>query len=101
MEAENILAEPQTDPERLLSLALDMGKSMIKCGAEINRVEETIVRICSAYGMKQAEVFSIISMITVTMIDQNGKAYTQSRRMYSYSINLGKLERLNALSREI
>lgn len=101
MKAENSLAVPQTDPESLLSLALDIGKSMIKCGAEINRVEETIVRICSAYGIKQAEVFSIISMITVTMIDQNGKTYTQSRRMYSYSINLGKLERLNALSREI
>ena len=59
MEAENSLAVPQTDPESLLSLALDIGKSMIKCGAEINRVEETIVRICSAYGMKQAESFQL------------------------------------------
>lgn len=28
------------DSEKVLSLALDLGKSMVKCGAEINRVEE-------------------------------------------------------------
>ncbi len=93
--------EKELDKEALLGLALDIGKSMIKCGAEINRVEETIVRICYAYGMKQTEVFSIVSMITVTTVDENGKSLTQSRRMYSYSTNLGKLEKLNALSREI
>ena len=89
------------DAESVLNLALDIGKSMIKCGAEISRVEETIVRICYAYGMKQTEVFSIISMITVTTFDENGKSFTQSRRMYSYATNLGKLEKLNSLSREI
>lgn len=102
MDCEKITGEEiQVDPEKLLSLALDIGKSMIKCGAEINRIEETVVRICYAYGMKQTEVFSIISMITATTIDKNEKSYTQSRRLYAYSNNLGKLEQLNALSREI
>lgn len=90
-----------TEKEQMLSLAMDIGKSMIKCGSEINRVEETIIRICHAYGMKQTEVFSIVSMMHVTTIDENGKTLTQSRRVYSYSNNLGKLDRLNALSRKI
>lgn len=93
--------EQKRELSRSLSLAMDIGKSMIKCGAEINRVEETIIRICSAYGMKQIEVFSIISMINVTAIDEDGDPYTQSRRVYSYSTNLGRLEMLNALSRKI
>lgn len=93
--------EQKRELSRSLSLAMDIGKSMIKCGAEINRVEETIIRICSAYGMKQIEVFSIISMINVTAIDEDGDSYTQSRRVYSYSTNLGRLEMLNALSRKI
>lgn len=100
MDSESIKNEPD-NLEKILSLALDIGKSMIKCGAEINRVEETIIRICYAYSIKQTEVFSIISMITATVIDENGKTNTQSRRMFSYSTNLGKLEKLNALSREI
>ena len=84
-----------------LSLAMDLGKSMVKCGAEMNRVEETIIRVCYAYGMKRVEVFSIISMMTVTAFDADGNDYTQSRRIYAYSNNLGRLEQLNALSREI
>ena len=95
------MTNKKVDAESLLCLALDIGKSMIKCGAEISRVEETIMRICYAFNMKQTEVFSIVSMITVTTYDENGKSYTQSRRTYSYSTNLGKLEKLNALSREI
>ena len=89
------------DTEAILSLAMDIGKSMIKCGAEIDRVEETIIRICHAFGMKKTEVFSIVSMINVTTVDQDGHAFTQSRRVYSYSTNLGRLERLNSLSRSI
>lgn len=102
MDSEKIISpEAPVDPEKLLGLALDIGKSMIKCGAEISRIEETVTRICLAYGMKKTEVFSIISMITATTIDENDKSYTQSRRLYSYSTNLGKLDKLNSLSREI
>ncbi len=87
--------------ERVLSLALDLGKSMIKCGAEMNRVEETIIRIGYAYGMKSTEVFSVVSMITATVADEGGRTHTETRRIYSYSINFDKLEQLNALSRKI
>ena len=87
--------------EKVLSLALDLGKSMVKCSAEINRVEETVIRICYAYGIKKAQVFSIISLITATVIEDNGQPHTQTRRIYAYSTNFGRLEKLNALSRKI
>lgn len=87
--------------EQVLSLALDLGKSMIKCGAEINRVEETVIRVCYAYNMKSTEVFSVVSMMTATVIDENGRTHTQTRRIISYSTNFDKLEKLNALSRKI
>lgn len=93
--------EKGLDVQSMLSLAMDLGKSMIMCGAEINRVEETITRICAFFGMKHTEVFSIVSLMNVTTMDQNGGTYTQSRRVYSSSTNLGKLEQLNALSRKI
>lgn len=87
--------------EKVLTLALDLGKSMVKCSAEINRVEETVIRICYAYGIKKAQVFSIISMITATVIEDSGQPHTQTRRIYAYSTNFGRLEKLNALSRKI
>lgn len=87
--------------EKVLSLALDMGKSMVQCGAEINRVEETVRRICFAYGMSRTEVFSVISMVYATVIDENGGTHTQMRRIYSYAPNFDRLEQLNSLSRKI
>ncbi len=96
-----MVTQEEINAEKVLTLALDLGKSMVKCSAEINRVEETVIRICYAYGIKNAQVFSIISMINATIIENNGSTHTQTRRIYSYSTNFGRLEKLNALSRRI
>lgn len=94
-------SEEITLAEKVLGLALDLGKSMVQCGAEINRVEETVRRVCLAYGMSRTEVFSIISMVYATTVDSNGKTRTQMRRIYSYAANFDRLEQLNSLSRKI
>ncbi|MEE1320960.1 MAG: threonine/serine exporter family protein [Acutalibacteraceae bacterium] len=89
------------DSEKILSLALDLGKAMVQCGAEINRVEETVLRICYAYNIKKTEVFSVISMVYATVITEDGKTHTQMRRIYSNATNFRRLENLNSLSRKI
>lgn len=87
--------------EQLLTLAMDMGEKMIACGAEANRVEDTIKRICMAYGCTRVDVFSITSYISTTIVTPDGAHSTQGRRIYSYSHNLDLLEELNAVSRHI
>ncbi len=91
----------QPEMEKVLSLALDLGKGMVQCGAEINRVEETVLRICYAYNIKKTEVFSVISMVYATVISEDGRTHTQMRRIYSNATNFRRLENLNALSRKI
>ena len=49
--------------EYLLCLAMDIGEGMLKCGAEIHRVEDTIERVCKAYGAVHVEIFAIPSVI--------------------------------------
>ena len=95
------MAENTTDTHQVLSVAMDIGKSMIRCGAEINRVEETVTRICLAYGAARTEVFSIVSMILATVTRPDGSSDTQTRRVYTYSTDFEKLDKLNALSRRI
>ena len=86
--------------EDILNMAMDIGGCLLKCGAEVWRVEDTIGRICIAYGCTDADVFSITSMIVSTA--KNGTAaVTSSRRIHSYSYNLRQLEAINSLSREI
>ena len=87
--------------EQLLSLALDMGERMIISGAEANRVEDTIRRICTSYGCTKVDVFSITSYLSVTITKPDGTHDTQTRRIHSYSNNLDRLEHLNAVSRYI
>ena len=87
--------------EYLLCLALDVGEGMLKNGGDVNRVEDTIERICRAYGAEHVEVFTIISVINAAIRMPDGSYSSQLRRVKSTSNNLGRLERLNALSREI
>ena len=87
--------------EYLLCLALDVGEGMLKNGAEVSRVEDTIERICHAYGAAHVEVFSIISVINATVRMPDGTYSSQMRRVRSSGIDLAMLERLNSLSREV
>ena len=87
--------------EKVLSIALDIARNMVKCGAEVNRAEQAVMRICYAYGMEKAQVFSVVSMIIATVVDEESGAHTQMRRSYSYGVDFGRLEKLNALSRKM
>ena len=87
--------------DNLLRLALDVGEGMLKNGAEINRVEDTIERICKAYGANHVEVFSIISVIHAAIRMPDGTYSSQMRRVKTTSTDFGVLEELNALSRNI
>ena len=87
--------------EYLLCLSLDVGEGMLRCGAEISRVEDTIERICKAYGAVHVEVFSIISFINAAIRMPDGSYSSQMRRIRSISTDLTLLERYNALSRRM
>lgn len=85
--------------ENILTVIMNLGKEMLMCGAEVNRVEDTINRLCTAYGMENAEIFSITSLILVSVRNGDNSFLSQSRRIASYIFNFYRLEELNALSR--
>ena len=74
---------------------------MLKNGGEISRVEDTIERICKAYGAAHVEVFTIISFINAAIRMPDGSYSSQLRRVKSTGTNLSLLEDLNDLSRKI
>lgn len=85
----------------LLCLALDVGEGLLKNGAEVSRVEDTIERICRAYGAVHVEVFCIISVINAAIRMPDGSYSSQIRRVRNITNNFNMLEGLNALSRKI
>lgn len=88
-------------PEQLLTCALDIGEQMLISGAEIGRVEDSVRHICTAYGCSRTDVFTITSSIVVSVEDENRNFYTQTRRITGSHTDLTRLDRLNALSRQI
>ena len=87
--------------EYMLCLALDVGEGMLKNGAEISRVEDTIERICRAYGAEHVEVFTIVSVINAAVRMPDGVYSSQMRRVKATTMNLYKLEELNNISRQV
>ncbi len=89
------------DRGQILSCALDIGEQMLISGAEVGRVESAIRFICSAYGCRRTDVFTITSSIVVSIEDGDGNHSTQTRRVTGTHTNLTRLHQLNALSREV
>lgn len=89
-----------SDFDRILTYASDIGAGMLKSGAEINRVEDTISRICGHFSAKNINVFATPYNI-VTTAEFNDLTYTQSRRVITMSYNLQSLAMYNELSRQI
>lgn len=84
-----------------LYVALNIGEQMLYSGAEVRRVEDSIERICRAYGAERVDVLTITSSIVVTMYAAEFGAITQTRRLTGQKIDMCKLDKLNDLSRRI
>lgn len=89
------------ESRKALQTALNIGAQMLSSGAEISRVEDSIVRMCRAFGAETVECFAITYVIVVTISGENLTELTEIRRINTFDRNMYKLTELNALSREI
>lgn len=85
----------------LVTAAMAVGRRLLENGAEIYRVEESMRRICQAYGVEDAEVFAVPTTIIITITPEGQPPLTRAKRIYSRGTNLDRMERLCALSRRI
>lgn len=88
------------DYNTLLDLAADIGYRLAMCGAETYRVEDSVNRILSSYGI-ESEVFSIPNCLIVCIMTSDGKPITRMRRIGFHGNDLDGVERYNSLSRRI
>lgn len=83
-----------------LNCAMDIGELMLINGAEVHRVEDSVRRMCSAFGYDRIDVFIITSSMVVTVF-RGEDSYTQTRRIVVFTTDLERIHRLNDLSRNI
>lgn len=89
------------DRQNFLHELLNMGEILLSNGAEVNRVEDTMNRMGSAYGACEMNTFVITSSMIVTMTFADGESFTETRRIVKPGgTDFHKVELCNALSRE-
>lgn len=86
---------------QLIEICSEMAGMMVIYGAEIYRVEDTITRICHAYGHDEAQIYTTPANFIITVKDEKGVPYTDSRGIAGRATNLDRVGRLNELSRYI
>lgn len=85
--------------KKLLVLATLAGRIMLKSGAEIYRVEDTIIRICrSRKGIKYVDAYIVPTGIFISL-EYNGELMSYIKRIKTISIDLNKISMVNEFSR--
>ncbi|MBE6050822.1 MAG: threonine/serine exporter family protein [Clostridium sp.] len=90
------------DLNKLLQIATYAGKIMLESGAETYRVEETIYKICFAFGADTVDTFATPTgiMVSITYND-NLETYSLIKRVTSRGVDLNKVDKVNDLARYI
>jgi uncharacterized membrane protein YjjP (DUF1212 family) len=84
-----------------MQVAATAGKIILENGGETYRVEETITRICNAYGLLNCESFVTPTGIMISAIDSSGGITSLVKRITKRTVNLEKISMVNDLSRNI
>jgi uncharacterized membrane protein YjjP (DUF1212 family) len=87
--------------KRVLILALFAGEIMLKSGAEVYRVEDTIIRICMACRVDYVECVATTTSIILSIDrdDEDADMHTFLKRIDFTNIHLTKISKINQFSR--
>ena len=101
MDKENQYAQRTINYTELLNITTEIGFQLLRNGAEIYRVEDSIRRIFTAYGVDGSDVFTIPLCIMVTINDEHGLPITRIKRLTATAIHVDRIRQLNSLCRFI
>jgi uncharacterized membrane protein YjjP (DUF1212 family) len=87
--------------DEILDIALESGRMILENGGETYRTEETMISIASSLGAETASAFVTPTVVMLTCLDAESNSRTRIHRVQTRTINLGKIARLNALSRRL
>lgn len=88
------------DYSQLLNMGADLGRQLMTSGAEIYRVEESVNRLLTAYGL-EPQVFAIPTCLIVSVNTPEGAPVTRMCRIPAHGTDMELLERCNALCRRL
>lgn len=88
------------DTDRVLRIALLAGEILMQSGSEIYRAEDTARIISKSYGIN-AECFFMPTGIFISSYGEDKKAISLMKRITTRTVDLQRIEMINAFSRKI
>lgn len=85
----------------LLKNIAEIGRLLLKNGAEIYRVEESLERMCQSYGFKDIGVFALPTYFTISVTFNDQTSSSLTKRTLQNRTNLDAVCLLNDLVRKI
>ena len=86
----------EVDVNKVLETSMEAGKIMLENGAEIFRVEDTMKRISSAFGVKEGNFFVLSNGIFTTGLDENeNKCFAKVDQVPVHGADLLKVIEIN------
>jgi uncharacterized membrane protein YjjP (DUF1212 family) len=89
------------DSNKILQISSEAGRIILESGGETYRVEETIRRMCNAFGYDDADSYVTPTGIMISIKDEKGVIVSLVRRISSRTVNLEKISKVNDLSRNV
>lgn len=90
-----------THNREVLELAGHAGTILLQNGAEIYRVQETMIHILTAYAVKDFNVYVISNGIFATVDEHSDEPLSLVRHVPLGSVNLSRIDAVNQISRDI
>lgn len=87
--------------EYILDFAASLGCRMLTVGANLERVNDTMYRICHSYHLNSISIYSLSSVIMISAKSSDGITGTRQVSVPRGDKHLEKLNRFNQLSRRI
>ena len=90
---------PQT--REVLNIAVELGDLLLRNGAEVYRVEDTVLHILNAYDITDCDVYVLSNGIFASANENTDDACSMIRHVPLGSVNLSKIAYLNQLTRDL
>ena len=80
--------------EKLLNTIIEAGKMLVESGAEVNRVEETMVRMCRCFeGIEYADSYVTLTGIMFSLTYDN-QTMTRICRVHTGEVDLNRIDQI-------
>ena len=87
--------------KEILSLAVETGDALLRNGAEVYRVEDTVMHILKAYEIEEYDVYVLSNGIFASANENKDDACSMIRHVPLGQTHLGRIAALNQLSQQM